>query len=197
MCVLSNLPRNRAVLVLQIISIMISKFRYSENDQRSKKIICDCAMSLNDDREKHSHKGKRKSLRGKSDQSIVPTEISTGVLDSRYWAKILYTQSLQVLPLGILQRVDSQITADYHMIQNRPERINLYHESCVMIKQNTTCRGLTVGTTRQRTTDSFLIHVTPLFVFFRIQNNCQKISAQQIQLVSGVSTNGDKSPNVS
>ena len=59
-----------------------------------KKIICDCAMSLNDDREKNPRKGKGKSLRGKSDQSIVPTEISTGVLDSRYWAKILYAQSL-------------------------------------------------------------------------------------------------------
>ena len=45
-----------------------------------KKIICDCTMSLNDDRENPSRRN-RKSLRGKSDQSIVPTEISTGVLD--------------------------------------------------------------------------------------------------------------------
>ena len=45
-------------------------------------------MSLNDDRENPSQR-KRKSLRGKSDQSIMPTEISAGVLDSRYWAKIL------------------------------------------------------------------------------------------------------------
>ena len=59
---------------------------------RYQKIICDCATSLNDYREKKPRKGK--SLRGKSDQSIVPTEISTGVLDSRYWAKILYAQSL-------------------------------------------------------------------------------------------------------
>jgi len=73
---------------------MISNFRYSENARDQKKIICDCAMSLNDDREKKPRKGKGKSLRGKSDQSIVPTEISTGVLDSRYWAKILYAQSL-------------------------------------------------------------------------------------------------------
>ena len=63
---------------------------------RDQKNICDCAMSLNDDREKNPRKGKGKSLhvRGKSDQSIVPTEISTGVFDSRYWAKILYAQSL-------------------------------------------------------------------------------------------------------
>ena len=48
MYVMSNLPRNRTVL-LQIIFIMISNFRYSENAQRYQKIICDCAMSLNDD----------------------------------------------------------------------------------------------------------------------------------------------------
>jgi len=51
-------------------------------------------MSLNDDREKKPRKGKGKSLRGKSDRSIVPTEISTGVLDSRYLAKKIYAQSL-------------------------------------------------------------------------------------------------------
>ena len=61
---------------------------------RDQKIICDCAMSLTDDREKNPRMGKEQSLRGKIDQSIVPTEISTGVLDSRYWAKILYAQSL-------------------------------------------------------------------------------------------------------
>ena len=63
---------------------------------RDQKIICDCAIPvcLDDDREKKPRKEKGKSLRGKSDQSIVHTEISTGVLDSRYWAKILYAQSL-------------------------------------------------------------------------------------------------------
>ena len=38
---------------------------------RDQKKICDCAMSLNDDREKIPRKGKGKSLRGKSDQGNV------------------------------------------------------------------------------------------------------------------------------
>ena len=54
----------------------------------TEKIICDCAMSLNDDREK-PHKGKGESSREKSDQSIVSTEISIGVLEMRHGVKIL------------------------------------------------------------------------------------------------------------
>ena len=53
---------------------MISNDKYSKKRKRIKKTICDCAMSLNDDREKNPCKGKENPRVEKSIKvSIVST----------------------------------------------------------------------------------------------------------------------------